>query len=100
MQKQLLRELVQLRDQVSRFERNYSEKLTGLHSHYRYSATNLLHYLALRQHDLRALQEQLAILGLSSLGRAESHVMVNLDTVCTSLHKLLGLEDSCARVRR
>jgi pyruvate kinase len=94
MQKQLLRELVHLRDQVSRFERDYSEKLTGLHSHYRYSAINLLHYLALRQHDLRALQEQLAILGLSSLGRAESHVMVNLDTVCKSLHQLLGLEDS------
>lgn len=35
------------------------------------SARNLVHYLALREHDLRALQKRLASLGLSSLGRAE-----------------------------
>ena len=39
------------------------------------SAINLLHYLVLRRHDIRQLQGQLALLGLSSLGRTESHVL-------------------------
>ena len=45
------------------------------------SARNFLHYVALRRFDLRAIQDQLARLGLSSLGRAEGHVLYNLDAV-------------------
>jgi pyruvate kinase len=52
------------------------------------SAENLLHYLALRSRDLRPLQDQLAHLGLSSLGGAEPHVMATIDAV---LHNLYGL---------
>jgi pyruvate kinase len=52
------------------------------------SARNLIHYLCLRSVDLRQLQEQLAWLGLSSLGRAESHVLANLDKVLGLLHRL------------
>ena len=54
------------------------------------SARNLVHYLSLRAVDLRALQEQLAWLGLSSLGRAESHVLASLDKVLGLLHRLAG----------
>ena len=54
------------------------------------SARNLAHYLALRRHDLRALQERLAGLGLSSLGRAETHVLANVDKVLGVLHALCG----------
>ena len=36
-----------------------------IHRENRTSATNLLDYLALRRHDIRGLQEQLAALGLS-----------------------------------
>jgi len=54
------------------------------------SAVNLIHYLALRRHDLRPLQEQLASLGLSSLGRAESNVLGNLDAVLGILLHLAG----------
>lgn len=49
------------------------------------SAANLAHYLALRRHDLRSLQEDLAEAGLSSLGRCESHVMATLDQVIALL---------------
>jgi pyruvate kinase len=42
------------------------------------SARNLIHYLALRRQDLRELQDRLAALGLSSLGRAESCVEATL----------------------
>jgi pyruvate kinase len=47
----------------------------------RESARNLLHYLAIRQFDLRDEQAQLARWGLSSLGRSEGHVQHNLDWV-------------------
>ncbi|MDD2882263.1 MAG: pyruvate kinase [Rhodoferax sp.] len=57
---------------------------------HRDSARNLIHYLSLRAVDLRPLQEQLATLGLSSLGRAESHVLASLDKVLGLLHKLTG----------
>lgn len=45
------------------------------------SAVNLLHYLALRRRDLRPLQLRLAAQGLSSLGRAEPHVLATVDAV-------------------
>jgi pyruvate kinase len=64
--------------------------LSGLHETYRESARNLLHYLALRRSDLRHAQQQLAALGLSSLGRSESHVMQNLEAVLGVLHRLAG----------
>ena len=47
----------------------------------RVSARNLLHYVALRQHDIRKLQDQLASQGLSSLGRCESSVMDSVQKV-------------------
>jgi len=45
------------------------------------SALNLAQYLALRRRDLRPLQQQLAALGLSSLGRVETHVEPSLGAV-------------------
>ena len=53
------------------------------------SARNLLHYLALRRHDIRELQNNLARNGISSLGRSESHVMSNLDKVLRLLHRIV-----------
>lgn len=55
------------------------------------SALNLLHYLALRRVDMRSVQRRLAALGLSSLGRAESHVLASVDKVLGLLHLLAGL---------
>jgi pyruvate kinase len=49
------------------------------------STQNLAHYLALRRHDLRSLQEDLAEAGVSSLGRCEAHVMATLDQVISTL---------------
>ncbi|HEY5883478.1 MAG TPA: pyruvate kinase [Pyrinomonadaceae bacterium] len=53
------------------------------------SARNLLHYLSLRRRDLRPLQERLAVEGLSSLGRAESHVKASVDTIDDVLRRLI-----------
>lgn len=52
------------------------------------SGTNLAHYLALRQHDLRELQFELMAFGLSSLGRAEGRVLPNLDAVIATLEAI------------
>ncbi|GAB4508557.1 MAG: pyruvate kinase [Anaerolineae bacterium] len=52
------------------------------------SARNLAHYLAFRQRDLRDLQVELMPWGLSSLGRAESRVLENLDAVIETLRAL------------
>src|SRR6516165_6440798 len=64
------------------------QRLDEVHANYRHSARNLLHYLALRRHDLRPLQLRLAALGLSSLGRAESHVLSNINAVLEAAHRL------------
>lgn len=45
------------------------------------SAENLVHYLAFRRKDRRPLQQRLENMGLSSLGRAESHVMSGITAV-------------------
>jgi pyruvate kinase len=54
------------------------------------SARNLLHYVAVRQVDLRPLQLRLAQLGLSSLGSMETHVLAALDTIAARLEDMLG----------
>ncbi len=68
-------------------------RLEKVHANYRDSARNLLHYLALRRRDLRPLQMRLAALGLSSLGRAESHVLATVDSVMEVLQRLMGCSE-------
>jgi pyruvate kinase len=65
----------------------------------RQSAENLLHYLALRRMDLRPLQDQLARLGLSSLGRAEPHVLATVDAVLHQLYLASGTPPNQAGLR-
>jgi pyruvate kinase len=84
----LLSSIADLRAQACATERSLSSELERIPPQYRRSASNLMHYLALRQHDVRELQNHLAVLGLSSLGRSESHVLANLDAVWEVLHRL------------
>ena len=56
----------------------------------RESAENLVHYLGVRRLDIRELQDELARLGLSSLGRMEAHVIASLDAVADVLQTLRG----------
>lgn len=57
---------------------------------HRASARNLAHYLAVRAHDLRPLQHELAELSLSSLGRMEASVQHTLRGVQCALLALAG----------
>jgi pyruvate kinase len=85
-------------------ERRYVAAAGEPHRAYSESQRNLLHYLELRRHDLRPLQQELSMLGLSSLGRAESHVLASIDAVLTALSSLAGshgglTENSSGRFR-
>lgn len=86
----LIEELGGIRADALALERRFARNLAAVHPSFRRSARNLVHYLALRRHDVRVLQEQLAALGLSSLGRTESHVLAALDAVLAILHRLAG----------
>ncbi|MCS7003404.1 MAG: pyruvate kinase, partial [Dehalococcoidia bacterium] len=57
-------------------------------------ARNLAAYLALRHHDLRAIQQRLPEWGLSSLGRSEGRVLANLDAVIATLSRVALVADS------
>jgi pyruvate kinase len=86
----LLVELTAIRTRMVEDAARPKQALEAVHVNYRESARNLLHYLSLRRHDLRPLQIRLAALGLSSLGRAESHVLATVDAVLEALHRLAG----------
>lgn len=85
----LLRELTRLRRSIAKAPASARRHLSRIHPHFQRSAGNLLHYLALRRADRRPLQVRLAVLGLSSLGRAESHVLGAVDAVLDILRRLL-----------
>lgn len=81
-----------IRADLVRQELKLDAEIEALPKEQHFSARNLIHYVALRRHDLRDLQGKLAVSGLSSLGRAESHVMANIDAVLTLLARLVGVE--------
>lgn len=86
----LLTPLRELRRRALDFERLFESELAAAHRDHLDSARNLLHYLALRQQDLRPLQNELASLGLSSLGRMEPNALATLDAVLWAVGALGG----------
>ncbi len=96
---ELIQKLNVLRSEMLELEASGLTDGAGVHPEHRASAKNLMHYLALRRHDIRHLQAQLADLGLSSLGRTESHVMSALDAVISLLNRLVGCEANSANAQ-
>ena len=86
----LISRLREIRRSLIRHECDLHQRASTVHPAYRKSAINLIHYLALRHQDIRTLQDELAALGLSSLGRTEAHVMSTLNAVLVALHRLAG----------
>ncbi|MDD1628721.1 MAG: pyruvate kinase [Methylococcaceae bacterium] len=87
--KQILAEVVELRQKIKtnanqRLQKYLDNFQSGYFSE---SACNLAHYLAMRQFDLRHLQDRLAQAGLSSLGRAEASVLSTLDSLIEILKR-------------
>ena len=77
-----------LRARALAMEVEFADDLAEVAPSRRESARNLLHYLALRQGDLRELQKRLGALGLSRLGRCEAHVLSSIDAVLDALYAL------------
>ena len=87
------RSLATLRDVRSRaveFEAAHADAIVRVAEPYRNSARNLLHYLSVRQRDIRTLQADLQSLGLSSLGILEQHVLASINAVVENLEILAG----------
>jgi pyruvate kinase len=89
-----LREAIEdLVNEALALEQRHLPELEQVLQEHRAPAQNLLHYLALRQHDLRDLQRALTTLGLSSLGRSERCVLATLEAVGRALDGLAGTRD-------
>ena len=78
---QLARELHELRQRIKSAESELAPLLDAVHADNLQSARNFIHYLALRRYDIRDLQQRLAQVGLSSLGRSEPHVLITIDRI-------------------
>jgi len=87
----LLAAVESLREAAVALERESTAELERALPVHRRSGANLLHYLALRRLDLRDLQDRLGRIGLSSLGRLESHVLPSLEAVAAALRALAGV---------
>ena len=82
-----------LRDEMRRRHVELAHTFERAHPSHRQGAANLVDYLTLRHHDMRPVQEALAELGLSSLGRAEEHVVTSIERVLVALQGLTGQGD-------
>ncbi|MGZ0020355.1 pyruvate kinase [Nitrosomonas sp. wSCUT-2] len=97
----LLTELEALKDELKDIEQHYAPQLRQISPLHQKDAINLIHYLGLRRRDMRDLQARLAKVGLSSLGRMESHVLSHLNAIINLLDCLLGkqsIANICAPV--
>ncbi|NJL11102.1 MAG: hypothetical protein HC908_15605 [Calothrix sp. SM1_7_51] len=86
----LIIEIRNIIDYLHTEEQSQITLLEQVQPHYRESARNLLHYLALRTFDLRSIQEELSSLSISSLGHSEGYTLTNLQNI---LRLLLMLQN-------
>jgi pyruvate kinase len=77
-------------EKARELEKKYKDQISAVHSIYRKSALNLIHYLAFRSFDIDQLQDRLREQGLPSLTNIDGHVMESLLSIKTILNHLLG----------
>lgn len=71
-------------------EKEWDDKISLVNPFFRLSAVNLVHYMALREHDLSMLQENLRDFGLTPFDQIEPHVMRSLLLTKVILQRLVG----------
>jgi pyruvate kinase len=86
----LIQSIEGLRREALAHAERHEDDVERVPSSRRCSALNLLHYLALRQHDLRELQQRLTGEGLSSLGRLEAHALAGIEALLATLRRAQG----------
>ncbi|MFP4470959.1 MAG: pyruvate kinase [Bacteroidales bacterium] len=77
-------------DSANHLEEQYASHISRVHPDFKRSAVNLVHYMALRKHDINKLQESLRDMGLTPFDHLESHVMRSLLLTRTILQRLIG----------
>ncbi|MEM1137651.1 MAG: pyruvate kinase [Bacteroidota bacterium] len=77
---EMISQLERLISHAREMEAKFAVQIAKVHPNYRDSAINLIHYRTIRLHDIRELQDKLAFMGLSRLGKAEAHVMASIQT--------------------
>lgn len=90
--KHLLEKVEELAERAITAERTHGYLLDTVHPRNMASARNLLHYLAIRSFDLRALQYELSDLAISSHSHSEAYTLNNLQKIGRLLKALIGLE--------
>lgn len=84
----LITQVDRLRGEATSLASEHTDTLDRMEPLEQRSALNLLHYLAVRQHDIRRLQTELSAQGLSSLGGMEAHTLATLNAVLVALQSL------------
>jgi pyruvate kinase len=82
--------LERLRAAVAAAADDAADRLTDLPDERQDAARNLLHYLALRQHDLEELDRSLHAFGLTGLAGLEAAVLPHIDAMLGTLRALDG----------
>lgn len=85
--KYIEQQLTEIETKMLREEVKRNSLFKTIHSKQIDAARNLIHYLALRNEDIRDLQDQLHICGLSSLASAESHIHRQVQAIRERLGK-------------
>lgn len=86
----LKKDIFQILDFVREQESTHADLLENIQPHYKDSARNLLHYMALRTFDLRFIQGELSMLSISSLSHSEGYTLTNLQRILGLLQLLDG----------
>ncbi len=81
------RRIQEIIERVLAREAEYETMLSQVDPSNLSSARNLVHYLTMRTFDLRTIQDQLAMLGISAIAHAEGYTLANL----LNIHRLLQL---------
>lgn len=68
-------------------------EIERLHLNQKMSAVNLVQYLALRSEDIRSLQDELHVFGLSSMASSESHILRQMQSILERLGKKIPSEN-------
>lgn len=90
----LISEILHILDCVKSREEAFAGLIRQVQPHYRDSARNLVHYMALRSFDLRPIQEQLSMMSISSLGHSEGYTLTNLKKILHLLRMVNGDPDT------
>ena len=86
--------ITEIKQQLEELERKMQDEVRSrdllfneIHPKQQQAAKNFLHYLTLRNEDIRELQDKLHIAGLSSLASSESHIHSQLQSILQRLGK-------------